>query len=217
MTGVPPPGDRERRNDLLEGIEAQLLDFISATYDAIGWPGVIAMMAIESAMIPLPSEIIMPLAGWMLIKERGHGEEWLLLAGLFGAVGNTLGSLVAYYAGAWGGRPLVAKYGRYILISTHDLDCPLRWRFWIIRPRPLDVAVHIPGYQDRQHDEDRNVRRSHPVPQVLPVLTQGESCPGESERPDERADERIERKLQDGHASDACRKADERSHDRHQP
>lgn len=131
MIGVTPPGDRERRNDLFEGIEAQLLDFISATYDAIEWPGVIAMMAIESAMIPLPSEIIMPLAGWMLIKERGHGEEWLLLAGLFGAVGNTLGSLVAYYAGAWGGRPLVAKYGRYILISTHDLDLADRFfRRW---------------------------------------------------------------------------------------
>ena len=73
------------------------------------WPGVILLMAIESAAIPLPSELIMPFAGWLLIKERGHGEEWLLLAGLFGAIGNTLGSLVAYYAGAWGGRPLITK------------------------------------------------------------------------------------------------------------
>ncbi len=79
-------------------------------------------MAIESAAIPLPSELIMPLAGWMLVKDRGLGVEWLLLAGLFGAVGNTLGSLLAYYVGARGGRPLVAKYGRYVLISTHDLD-----------------------------------------------------------------------------------------------
>jgi membrane protein DedA with SNARE-associated domain len=80
------------------------------------------MMAIESACIPLPSEIIMPLAGWMLVKDRGLGWEWLLLAALFGAIGNVLGSLIAYYVGAWGGRPLVAKYGRYVLISTHDLD-----------------------------------------------------------------------------------------------
>jgi membrane protein DedA with SNARE-associated domain len=79
-------------------------------------------MAIESACIPLPSEIIMPLAGWMLVKDRGLGWEWLLLAALFGAVGNVLGSLIAYYVGAWGGRPLVAKYGRYVLISHHDLD-----------------------------------------------------------------------------------------------
>ncbi|MDP3767710.1 MAG: DedA family protein [Dehalococcoidia bacterium] len=79
-------------------------------------------MAIESAAIPLPSELIMPLAGWMLIKDRGLGWEWLLLAGLFGAIGNTLGSLIAYYVGAWGGRPLVAKYGKYVLISQHDLD-----------------------------------------------------------------------------------------------
>ncbi len=79
-------------------------------------------MAIESACIPLPSEIIMPLAGWMLIKDRGLGEEWLLLAALVGAVGNTAGSLLAYYVGAWGGRPFVTKYGRYLLISRHDLD-----------------------------------------------------------------------------------------------
>lgn len=93
-------------------------------------------MAIESAAIPLPSEIIMPLAGWMLVKERGLGEEWLLLAAFAGALGNTLGSLVAYYAGAWGGRPLVVKYGRYVLISHHDLDLAdrffQRWGNWAV-------------------------------------------------------------------------------------
>ncbi len=116
---------------LLEGIETWLLDFINATYDAIEWPGVVLLLAIESAAIPLPSEIIMPLAGWMLVKDRGLGEEWLLLAALAGAVGNTLGSLVAYYAGAWGGRRLVVKYGRYVLISRHDLDLADRFfRRW---------------------------------------------------------------------------------------
>jgi membrane protein DedA with SNARE-associated domain len=84
-------------------------------------------MAIESAAIPLPSEIIMPLAGWMLVKERGLGASWLLLAAFCGAVGNLLGSLVGYYVGAWGGRPLVLRYGRYLLISHHDLDLAERW------------------------------------------------------------------------------------------
>lgn len=113
-----------------------LLDFINATYDTFEWPGVVVMMAIESAGIPLPSELIMPLAGWMLVKDRGHGEEWLLLAALFGGVGNTIGSLAAYYAGAWGGRPLVEKYGKYILISRHDLDLAdrffKRWGNWAV-------------------------------------------------------------------------------------
>jgi len=85
------------------------------------------MMAIESACIPLPSELIMPLAGWMLIKDEGLGWEWIILAGLFGALGNTIGSIIAYYAGAWGGRPLVEKYGKYILISHRDLDLADRW------------------------------------------------------------------------------------------
>jgi membrane protein DedA with SNARE-associated domain len=85
------------------------------------------MMAIESACIPLPSELIMPLAGWMLIKDKGLGWEWIILAGLFGAIGNTIGSLIAYYVGKAGGRPFVEKYGKYILISHHDLDLADRW------------------------------------------------------------------------------------------
>jgi len=84
-------------------------------------------MAIESACIPLPSEIIMPLAGWMLVKERDLGWEWLLLAAFSGALGNLLGSLLAYYVGAYGGRPLIDKFGRYILVSHHDLDLAERW------------------------------------------------------------------------------------------
>ena len=84
-------------------------------------------MAIESAAIPLPSEIIMPLAGWVLVKDRGLGEVWLLLAAFCGALGNTLGSVAAYYVGAWGGRPLVQRYGRYVLVSHHDLDIADRW------------------------------------------------------------------------------------------
>jgi len=91
------------------------------------WPGLVVMMAIESAAIPLPSEIIMPLAGWMLVKDRGLGVPWLLLAAFCGALGNLLGSLLGYYVGAWGGRPLVLRYGRYVLISHHDLDLADRW------------------------------------------------------------------------------------------
>jgi len=84
-------------------------------------------MAIESACIPFPSEVIMPLAGWFLVKDQGHGLEYLLLAAFYGALGNLLGSLVAYYAGAWGGRPLLQKYGRWILITPKELDWADRW------------------------------------------------------------------------------------------
>jgi membrane protein DedA with SNARE-associated domain len=109
------------------GIEDAILDFIRNTYDLIEWPGVAVLMAIESACIPLPSEIIMPLAGWMLVKERGLGWEWLLLAAFSGALGNLIGSLLAYYVGAYGGRPLIDRFGRYVLISRHDLDLAERW------------------------------------------------------------------------------------------
>jgi membrane protein DedA with SNARE-associated domain len=84
-------------------------------------------MAIESACIPFPSEIIMPFAGWLLVADRGHGWDYLLLGAFFGALGNTIGSLVAYYAGAWGGRPLLNKYGRYVLITHKDVAWADRW------------------------------------------------------------------------------------------
>jgi membrane protein DedA with SNARE-associated domain len=85
------------------------------------------MMAIESAAIPLPSEIIMPLAGWFLVEDRGLGIEWLFLAAFFGALGNLIGSWIAYGVGAWGGRPLLFRYGRYVLVSRHEIELAERW------------------------------------------------------------------------------------------
>lgn len=84
-------------------------------------------MAIESACIPLPSELIMPLAGWMLIREQSLPVTYILIAAVYGAVGNTIGSAIAYGVGMWGGRPFLEKYGKYFLISRHDLDLAERW------------------------------------------------------------------------------------------
>lgn len=120
----------------MSGIEGHLLDFITHTYNVLGWPGVVALMAIESAAIPLPSELIMPLAGWKLIADKHRGIEWVFLAALFGAIGNTIGSWVTYYIGLYGGRRAVEKYGKYILVSKHDLDIAdrffARWGNWAI-------------------------------------------------------------------------------------
>ncbi len=91
------------------------------------WPGVVVLMAIESACIPLPSELIMPLAGWMLIKNQSLPVTYTLLAGVYGALGCVIGSVIAYGIGMWGGRPFLEKYGRYILVSRHDLDLADHW------------------------------------------------------------------------------------------
>jgi membrane protein DedA with SNARE-associated domain len=108
-------------------MEHQILEFIRQIYQAMGWPGIVLLMAIESACIPLPSEVIMPLSGWMLILDKGHGAIYTLVAGFYGALGCTLGSMVAYGVGAWGGRPLIERYGKYVLISKHDLDTADHW------------------------------------------------------------------------------------------
>ena len=106
-------------------MEQHILDFIRNVYQSIGWPGVVLLMAIESACIPLPSEIIMPLAGWMLI---GAGRwEFIFVAGLFGAFGNVIGSAVSYWVGAHGGRPFLKRYGKYLLITEHEIDNADKW------------------------------------------------------------------------------------------
>ncbi len=111
----------------MQSIEHQLLEFIAQVYDLMGWPGVVLLMAIESASIPLPSELVMPLSGWMLIQAKGLSPWYTIVAGFYGALGNLLGSLVAYWLGVWGGRPLLERYGRYILITHRDLEQADRW------------------------------------------------------------------------------------------
>ena len=109
------------------GIETWFLDIITKVYDAMGWPGVVFLMAIESAAIPFPSELIMPLAGWLLIEAKG-GSIWFLgMAAFYGALGNLLGSWVAYWISYKGGRPLLKKYGRYVLVTQHEVDRAEEW------------------------------------------------------------------------------------------
>lgn len=111
----------------MHAYEQAVIDFLRTLYETVGWPGVVLAMAIESACIPLPSELIMPLAGWMLVKDGGMGWEGLLLAGFLGGVGCTLGSAVAYWIGAIGGRPVAEKYGYYVFVTRRDLDRMDRW------------------------------------------------------------------------------------------
>jgi len=100
-----------------------LSGFIVLTISALGYGGVVLLMGIESACIPLPSEIIMPFAGYLV--STGQMNLWAV--GVAGAIGCVLGSLVAYWVGMYGGRPLIEKYGRFVLISPHDLDLADRW------------------------------------------------------------------------------------------
>ncbi len=97
--------------------------FIVGTISTIGYLGIVALMAIESACIPLPSEVIMPFSGFLV--HQGRFDLWL--TGLAGAVGCVLGSAVAYWVGFYGGRPLVQRYRRYFLISARDLERADSW------------------------------------------------------------------------------------------
>ncbi|MFN8518907.1 MAG: DedA family protein [Chloroflexota bacterium] len=117
---------------MLEFIDRIVIPFLNSLYGAVGYVGVMVAMAIESAMIPLPSELILPYAGF-LVSDPTQLEPltqqpwsfWVVV--VVATIGNTIGSLVAYAIGAWGGRPFLERYGRYLLIREHEIDAADRF------------------------------------------------------------------------------------------
>jgi membrane protein DedA with SNARE-associated domain len=104
-------------------LTAAIAGFIIATISGGGYLGIVGLMAIESACIPLPSEIIMPFSGYLASTGRFN----LLLAATAGAIGCNLGSTIAYAAGRYGGRPFVERWGPRLLISRQDLEAADRF------------------------------------------------------------------------------------------
>jgi membrane protein DedA with SNARE-associated domain len=103
---------------MLSKIVPSLAALIVGTISALGYGGIVVLMAIESACIPLPSEIIMPFSGYLVFTGRFD----LALVATAGAIGCNLGSTVAYAVGYYGGRPFVERWGGYVLIGQRELD-----------------------------------------------------------------------------------------------
>jgi membrane protein DedA with SNARE-associated domain len=122
---------------MVKAIFAILGGFCVVVMGTLGYFGIALLMGIESACIPLPSELIMPYAGALshadvnaaLSAQYGmalpHFNLWL--AGIAGALGCNLGSEVAYWVGATGGRKAIERYGKYVLMSKHELEIADRW------------------------------------------------------------------------------------------
>ena len=108
---------------MVESLIKYLAVFIISVISSMGYMGIILSMAIESACIPLPSEIIMPFSGYLVHT----GRFGLIETGLAGAFGCVVGSIAAYYAGFYGGRPFMEKYGKYVFITPKELDTADRW------------------------------------------------------------------------------------------
>ena len=146
---------------MTEKILAILFVFIKSVVAATGYSGIALLMAIESACIPLPSELIMPFAGYLVYE----GSMKLLWVATAGAIGCNLGSLVAYEIGYYGGRPLVEKYGRWILMGRRELDWAdrffLRWGYLAVLIARL-LPVIRPGRRRRRGHGARSALRGDP-------------------------------------------------------
>jgi membrane protein DedA with SNARE-associated domain len=111
---------------VLAFIDEIVIPFLNNLYGAVGYIGVMLAMAIESAMVPLPSELILPYAGFLIsdttqVEPLTHGPWNFWIVVVVATIGNTLGSLVAYAIGAYGGRPFLERWGKYLLIRPHEI------------------------------------------------------------------------------------------------
>ena len=100
------------------------VDLILNWISTYGYLGIIFLMALESATLPVPSEIVMPFAGFLVARD---GVMSLPLVILAGTIGCTIGSIAAYAFGYYAGRPLILRYGKYILIREHHLELAEKW------------------------------------------------------------------------------------------
>ena len=112
---------------MLAFIDQIVIPFLNSLYGAVGYLGVVVAMTIESAMVPLPSELILPYAGFLVsdpsqLEPLTHGPWGFWIVVVAATLGNTLGSLIAYATGAYGGRPFLERYGRYLLIRPHEIE-----------------------------------------------------------------------------------------------
>lgn len=108
-------------------IDTSIIPFLQHLYDAVGYLGVFFAMVVESTLLPIPSEIILPMAGWMVSDTtrlepltRGHWNFWIVV--IIGVAANTTGSLFGYALGAKLGRPFLDRWGRYLLVRKHEVD-----------------------------------------------------------------------------------------------
>lgn len=109
----------------MESILSTVTHWVTTNISHLGYWGIVIMMGIESACIPLPSEIIMPFGGYLVSTQPDRFTIWWM--GVSGAAGCVWGSIVAYWAGKYGGRPFIERYGRYILVRHKDLDRADAW------------------------------------------------------------------------------------------
>ena len=107
--------------EYLNILEAQILSMLQTVYDSWGWFGVTALLIFENATGITPSEIILGLAGWMLISEHQLPVSMIFIGGLYAAIGSTLGASIAYWVTRLGGRPLVDKLVRWIRIDPSHI------------------------------------------------------------------------------------------------
>lgn len=135
--------------DFISQLLIFLTDLVVKIISVLGYWGIGILMGLESAAIPIPSEVIMPFSGFLVSEGRMN----LWLAALAGAIGSVVGSWVIYEIARYGGRPLLEKYGKYILISKSHLDSTDRffqkygmWATFIGRMLPVfRTYISIPA------------------------------------------------------------------------
>ena len=116
---------------MITELETLILAAAQSIYDAWGWLGVAVLLTFENATGITPSEIILGLAGWMLISEHQLPVSMIFIGGLYAAIGSTLGASITYWVSRVGGRPLVDKLARWVRIDpAHIARAETQFQHW---------------------------------------------------------------------------------------
>ena len=107
---------------MIDTFEMYILGTLQSIYDQFGWGGVFSMMAFENATGITPSEIVLSLAGWMLIEAHGQHPSLIFLGGLYAGLGSAIGASVAYWVARLGGRPVVEKFARWFRLDMKHVE-----------------------------------------------------------------------------------------------
>jgi membrane protein DedA with SNARE-associated domain len=125
------------------GITEFLVEHITHWISVAGYPGIGVLMALESMVAPVPSEAVMPFAGWLIVAPQGPHHFTLTGVTIASTIGSIIGSLLSYAMGYWGGRPVVVHFGKFLLLNVHDLEVTERF-FGKYGNKTVFIARFIP-------------------------------------------------------------------------
>ncbi len=133
----------------VSGIITTVVNLVTQIITDLGYPGIFGLMILEGMLLPIPSEVVMLFGGFLVYEGKLPGyigmPGWFILL-IVGSVGNLVGALIAYYIGKYGGKPVIIRYGKYVLLDKGAADRITDW-FYKYGPPSVFLTRLVPVFR----------------------------------------------------------------------